>query len=117
MRTIHEAAKAMRAGQMTPVELVEECLAAIDRWEKHVRAWVFVDRDGARAEARRLAEELRRGQDRGPLHGIPLGVKDIFDVSAGRPAAGSKWGPTSTAGQAPAGVKALRQAGAIFLGR
>src|ERR671916_436427 len=77
MRTIHEAAAAVREGRVTPVELVEECLANVDRWEAKVRAWVFVDRDGALADARRLTDELRRGQYRGPLHGIPLGVKDI----------------------------------------
>jgi Asp-tRNA(Asn)/Glu-tRNA(Gln) amidotransferase A subunit family amidase len=117
MRTIHEAARAMRAGQVTPVELVEECLAAIDQWEKHVRAWVFVDRDGALEEARRLTDELRRGQDRGPLHGIPLGVKDIFDVFDWPTAAGSKRWANSIARQDADVVAALRQAGAIFLGK
>src|SRR5438093_93567 len=49
--TIHAAAAAIRAGWPTPVELLDECLANIDRYEDRVHAWVFVDRDGARAAA------------------------------------------------------------------
>lgn len=117
MRTIHEAARAIRAGEITPVTLVEECLAAIDAWEHHVKAWVFVDRDGALAEARRLTDELRRGLDRGPLHGIPLGVKDIIDVFDWPTAAGSKLWANSIARQDADVIANLRQAGAIFLGK
>ncbi len=65
---------------MTCVRLVERCLAAIDEWEPNVRAWVVVDRAGAIEQARVLDDELARGEDRGPLHGIPVGVKDIIDV-------------------------------------
>src|SRR5436309_9518404 len=117
MQTIYEAAAAIRQGTLTPVELVEQCLAAIDRWESTVRAWVFVDRDGARAEARRLTDELGRGQDRGPLHGIPIGVKDIFDVFDWPTAAGSKRWANSIARQDADVVRQLRQAGCIFLGK
>lgn len=116
-QTIHEAAPAIRSQTISPVDLVEQCLAHIDRWEPTVRAWVFVDRDGARAEARRLTDELRRGQYRGPLHGIPLGVKDIFDVFDWPTAAGSTlWANSVARADAPV-VKQLRQAGAIFLGK
>src|SRR4051812_24736901 len=90
MKTIREAAAAVRAGQVTPVELVQMCLANIDRWESKVRAWVFVDREYALAEAKRLTEELKQGKYRGPLHGIPIAVKDIFDVFDWPTAAGSK---------------------------
>jgi Asp-tRNA(Asn)/Glu-tRNA(Gln) amidotransferase A subunit family amidase len=117
MQTIHEAAEAIRQRKITPIELVEQCLAAIDCWEEKVRAWVFVDRDGARAEAKRLTAELERGQYRGPLHGIPLGVKDIFDVFDWPTAAGSKLWAHSIARQDADVVRQLRQAGAIFLGK
>src|SRR5205807_8316365 len=103
--------------KITPVDLVEQCLAAIDRWEEKVRAWVFVDRDGASAEAERLTAELQRGQYRGPLHGIPIGVKDIFDVFDWPTAAGSKLWANSVARQDADVVQQLRQAGAIFLGK
>src|SRR5437763_1990110 len=60
--TIHAAAEAIRQGTLTPVDLVEQCLERVDRCEERVRAWVFVDRDHARAEAKRLTDELRHGQ-------------------------------------------------------
>lgn len=117
MKTIHEAAAALKQGQVTPLDLVEQCLGSIDRWEERVKAWVFVDRDGARAEARRLGDELRRGQHRGPLHGIPIAVKDIFDVFDWPTAAGSKLWAQSIARQDAEVVGRLRDAGAIFLGK
>src|SRR5262245_11660939 len=80
MPTLHETAAALRRGDRTPVDLLDECLRNIDVYEPAVRAWVVVDRDGARDQAERLAAELARGQSRGPLHGIPVGVKDIIDV-------------------------------------
>src|SRR5437764_5914699 len=117
MQTIHEAADAIRQKKITPVDLVEQCLANIDRWEDKVRAWVFVDRDGALAEAKRLTDELQRGQYRGPLHVIPIGVKDIFDVFDWPTAAGSKLWANSIARQDAPIVASLRQAGTIFLGK
>src|SRR5687767_1846450 len=117
MRTIQETAPAVKSGEVTPLDLVEECLGQIDRWEEHVRAWVFVDRDYARAEAGRLTEELKQGRHRGPLHGIPFGVKDIFDVYDWPTAAGSKRWEQSIARQDAELVSQLRSAGAIFLGK
>src|SRR5437588_6187061 len=117
MQTIHEAADAIRQRKITPVDLVEQCLANIDRWEEKVRAWVFVDREGALAEAKRLSGELERGQYRGPLHGIPIGVKDIFDVFDWPTAAGSKLWANSIARQDATVVKRLREAGVVLLGK
>jgi aspartyl-tRNA(Asn)/glutamyl-tRNA(Gln) amidotransferase subunit A len=115
--TIHEAAVAMRQGRLTPMELLDACLVRLDRYEPGARAWVSVDRDGARADAERSAEELRRGQSRGPLHGIPLGVKDIFDVFDWPTAAGSRLWANSIARQDATVVQRLRQAGAVLLGK
>ncbi|MCI0740198.1 MAG: amidase [Gemmataceae bacterium] len=116
-RTIHEAAQAIRSGSVTPLDLVEQCLGNVDRWESKVRAWVFVDRDYARAEAKRLTAELHRGSYRGQLHGIPIGVKDIYDVFDWPTAAGSKLWANSIARQDSEIVRRLRHAGAIFLGK
>jgi Asp-tRNA(Asn)/Glu-tRNA(Gln) amidotransferase A subunit family amidase len=117
MTTIHAAADEIRRGRVSPVELLDACLARIDRLEERVRAWVFVDRDGARADAGRLADELRRGQRRGPLHGIPLAVKDIFDVFDWPTAAGSRLWARSVARRDATVVERLRQAGAVFVGK
>ncbi|MFO0968431.1 MAG: amidase [Gemmataceae bacterium] len=117
MNTIHEAAAAVQARQVTPVDLVEQCLAQVEAWEHHVHAWVFIDRDYARQEARRLTEEIERGQYRGPLHGIPIGVKDIIDVYDWPTAAGSKLWAKSIARHDAEIIQSLRSAGAIFLGK
>ena len=117
MITIHEAAEALRQEQVTPLELVEGCLANIERYEPSVHAWVLVDAEGARAEAKLRTEEFRRGQIRGPLHGIPIGIKDIFDVFDWPTAAGSKLWANSIARQDSEVVRRLREDGAIFLGK
>jgi aspartyl-tRNA(Asn)/glutamyl-tRNA(Gln) amidotransferase subunit A len=115
--TIHAAAEALRTGALTPVDLFDQCLARIDRYESRVRAWVVVDRDGAREQAVRLTDELKRGQDRGPLHGIPVGVKDIIDVFDLPTGCGSKLWANSIARRDATVVERLRQAGAVILGK
>src|SRR5437879_13197263 len=94
-RTIHGAAEEIRNGRLSPVELLDTCLQRIDRLESRIHAWVFVDREGARAEAERLTVELRRGNYRGCLHGIPVALKDIFDVFDWPTAAGLRFGARS----------------------
>jgi aspartyl-tRNA(Asn)/glutamyl-tRNA(Gln) amidotransferase subunit A len=115
--TIHETATQIRQGQRTPHALLDVCLALIDRFELRVRAWVFVDREGARAEAERLTAELKAGHYRGPLHGIPVGIKDIFDVFDWPTAAGSRRWAQSIARRDATVVARLRQAGAVLLGK
>jgi aspartyl-tRNA(Asn)/glutamyl-tRNA(Gln) amidotransferase subunit A len=115
--TLHAAANAIRQRQTTPVEVLDQCLAAIDRWEGKVRAWVLIDREGARAEAKRLGDELSKGAYRGPLHGIPVGIKDIFDVFDWPTAAGSKLWARSIARRDAVVVERLRRAGAVILGK
>ncbi|MCI0456544.1 MAG: amidase [Gemmataceae bacterium] len=115
--TIHAAADDVRDGRLAPLDLLDFCLANIDRHEPRVKAWVLLDRDGARAEARRLTDELQRGRYRGPLHGIPVGIKDIFDVFDWPTAAGSKLWANSIARRDATTVQRLREAGAVFLGK
>jgi Asp-tRNA(Asn)/Glu-tRNA(Gln) amidotransferase A subunit family amidase len=117
MRMIHQAAEEIRQGRLSPTELLDSCLAQIDRYESRVRAWVFVDREGARAQCEQLTQELSRGHHRGPLHGIPLGIKDIYDVFDWPTAAGSRLWAQSIARRDAAVVSRLRQAGAVFLGK
>ncbi|MCA9225637.1 MAG: hypothetical protein KDA47_08490, partial [Planctomycetales bacterium] len=78
--SVHEAAPAIMSGSLHPRELVDFCLARINQFDDRLRAWVLVDADGARREADRLGELARRGEWLGPLHGIPIGIKDIVDV-------------------------------------
>lgn len=115
--TLSQAAEQVRSGSLSPIELVEFCLARIDRFEKDVRAWVLVDADGARRAAEESAKELKSGKWRGPLHGIPLGVKDIFDVAGFRTKAGSPLREKHLAERDCPVVARLRECGAIVLGK
>src|SRR5437588_5898985 len=117
MKTITCAAQAIRDNRLTPVDLLEQCLARVDQLEERIRAWVFVDRERARADAVRLTDELKKGIDRGPLHGIPIGVKDLFDVFDWPTAAGSKRWAQSIARQDCPTIAQLRQAGTVFMGK
>jgi aspartyl-tRNA(Asn)/glutamyl-tRNA(Gln) amidotransferase subunit A len=117
MPTLLSAAEDIRQGRRSPVDILEECLANIDRHEERVRAWVLVDRDGARADAERLTHELKQGRYRGPLHGIPVGIKDIFDVFDWPTAAGSRQWKHSIARQDSTCVRRWREAGAVLLGK
>lgn len=115
--TIAGVSQALIKRERTCVSVVEACLAQIDAWEPRVHAWVSVDRTGALARARELDRELAEGKSRGPLHGIPIGIKDLFDV-AGRPTmAGTSWLPSVAAASDAPIVARLREAGAIILGK
>jgi aspartyl-tRNA(Asn)/glutamyl-tRNA(Gln) amidotransferase subunit A len=116
-RTITDAAGFIRRGELTPSELLEQCLARVDRYEDRVRAWVYLDRDGAREQAARLTAELKQNNYRGPLHGIPIGVKDIIDVFDMPTGCGSKLWANSYARRDATVVERLRQAGAVIMGK
>jgi aspartyl-tRNA(Asn)/glutamyl-tRNA(Gln) amidotransferase subunit A len=114
---VKEAADAIRTGMLSPVELMEACLLQIRALDGDLRAWAHVDAAGALAAARERESEARAGRLRGPLHGVAVGVKDIFDV-AGMPTTG---GARSFAHTRPvadaASVARIRAAGAVVLGK
>jgi aspartyl-tRNA(Asn)/glutamyl-tRNA(Gln) amidotransferase subunit A len=114
---IHTAAEEIRHGRLSPVKLLERCLSRIDRYEDRVRAWVVVDREGALEQARRAEAEVKAGHWRGPLHGIPVGVKDIIDVFDLPTAAGSRLWKDSVARHDATAVRRLRSAGAVIVGK
>lgn len=99
------------------MDLVRACLARIERFQPELCAFTTVDAEGALAQARAAEEEIGRGRWRGPLHGIPIALKDLIDV-AGEPTTG---GSAVFDGRVPphdADVTArLRAAGAVFLGK
>jgi aspartyl-tRNA(Asn)/glutamyl-tRNA(Gln) amidotransferase subunit A len=96
---------------------LDACLALIDVWEPRVQAWVYVNREGARRQADMLDAELAADQHRGPLHGIPVGIKDIIDVAGLPTACGSvRWKGREAREDAPL-VARLRKAGAIIVGK
>ena len=116
-RGLTEAVRALRAGDVGSVEVLEECLARIEASESRVGAWVEIDADGARRVAARQAE-LPREEARGlPLLGIPVGVKDIIDVAGMPTRAGSVLRSGHRAQCDAPIVKVLRDLGAIVLGK
>src|SRR5213594_4489588 len=112
-----EAAAEIRRGAVSPVSLVEACLERIRALDGGVQAWVHVDDKGALAAARERAEEAKRSTVRGPLHGIPFAVKDIFDVAGLPTTAGARPFAHSRPGEDATSVARLRAAGAIILGK
>jgi len=114
---VGEAARAIRDGTLSATALVEESLARIDALDRALQAWVHVDREGALATARERDLEARDGRWRGVLHGVPVGVKDIFHVAGHPTRAGSRPFAHSLPTADAASVARLRAAGAIVLGK
>jgi len=116
-QTIAGIGRALREGRTTCVEILNGCLAQVDEWEPKVHAWVMLDRDRALERARGLDDELKSGKDRGPLHGIPIGIKDIIDVAGLPTACGSKRWANNVADADAFVVANLRKAGAVIMGK
>ena len=116
-QTIAGIGRALREGSISCVEILQQCLDQVDEWEPKVRAWVVLDRDGAIQQARTLDSELKAGHDRGPLHGIPIGIEDIIDVAGLPTACGAKRWVDRIAKQDANVVANLRAAGAVIMGK
>jgi len=116
-QSITEAASAIRTGQISPCQLLDQCLAQINKYEDYLHAWVLVDTENALRTADALTHAIQSGSYRGPLHGIPIGIKDIIDVEGLPTRAGSPLRENHVAAADAQLVTALRQAGAIILGK
>ncbi len=111
------AAKAIAAKELSPVELMAALLARIERLDPRLNAFIRLDGEAAMAAARSAEAEVAAGRLRGPLHGVPVGIKDIIDV-AGLPTTGhSKILADNVATSDSVCVSKLRGAGAIVLGK
>jgi len=115
--TILEAAAALRARKISSVELTAALLDGISRLNPTLNAFITVMEESARAAARRADEELARGIDHGPLHGIPIAVKDVFSAKGVRTTCGSKVFAHHIPDRDAAVVEKLAQAGAVLLGK
>lgn len=103
--------------ELSPVELTRSCLDRIERFEPRLRAWETIDRAGALATAKRLESELMRGERRGPLHGVPVGLKDIYFTAGMRTSMSSRIYANFVPEYDAASVEKLRAAGAVILGK
>ncbi len=116
--TIAEASALIASGELSPVELVDACLARITRFEPSIQAWITVLADEARTEAQAAADEIAQHGPRSPLHGIPMGLKDLYDLAGVRTTAGSAVRADAPPATRDATIVAhLRAAGAIALGK
>jgi len=112
-----EAAEAIRTGKMTSEELVTACLERISAIEDKVGAWTHLDTEHALKQAQNADKVLQEGNTLGPLHGVPVGVKDIFDTKD----MPTEHGTVLHSGRQPLRdatvVTLLREAGAVILGK
>ena len=115
--TAAEIGSAYASGELAPVELVEALLARIDKQDSRINAFIDVGAERALEDARVAEKEIRSGRTRGPLHGVPIALKDIFDIAGLRTSCHSKIRMEHVARSDAAVVTRLRAAGAILLGK
>ena len=115
--TLKQASDLLRRRDVSPVELTEACLARIDRHEPAINAFITVTREQALATARELEGEIRRGRRRGPLHGIPIALKDNIDTAGVLTTAASGVFKDRVPAADANVVVRLKDAGAVLLGK
>lgn len=117
LATILELSEALRARKLSPVELTRACLQKIEELNPVLNAFITVTADQALAQARTAEAEISRGDGRGPLHGIPIGLKDLIDTAGIPTTAASELYRTRIPAKSAEVVLQLERAGAIFLGK
>ncbi len=114
---ITRAAALIADGKVSSRDLVDDCLARIAEFDGSIQAWAWLDPDYARRQADRLDDGRRKGKPVGPLHGVPLGLKDIIDTAR----VPTEYGFAPFAGRIPGQnatlVDRLQQAGAVIMGK
>lgn len=115
--TVTETAVRLRKKEISPVELTRACLNRIERLNPRLNAFITVLADSALAQARSAETEIGRGEWRGPLHGIPIALKDLIDTAGERTTAASAVHKDRVPASDAEVVRRLRQAGAVILGK
>lgn len=115
--TIAQAGALIRAGDLSPVDLTEAFLARIEELNPVLNAYVLVTAARAREDARRAAQEIAAGNYRGPLHGIPIGLKDIYDTAGIATTASSHLYADRVPDTDAETTRRLTEAGAVLLGK
>ena len=115
--TILELSRALQARQTTAEAVLDKSLQRIAERNPTLNAFITVFEDDAREGARTADREIRSGQYRGPLHGVPISLKDLFDVRGAATTAASRVRHGHIADRDAAAVTALRHAGAVIVGK
>ncbi|MBP6701014.1 MAG: amidase, partial [Halioglobus sp.] len=115
--SIEQAARALRDRELSPLELTDAYLDRIERLNPRINAYITVTAERAREDARRATEELAAGRARGPLHGIPIAHKDLYETAGIRTTAGSKIHADHIPRTDCMVARKLRDAGTILLGK
>jgi aspartyl-tRNA(Asn)/glutamyl-tRNA(Gln) amidotransferase subunit A len=115
--TLADASARIRAGGVTSLQLTEACLARLAIYDPKLDAFITVLKEQALAQARSLDAELKAGRWRGPLHGIPIALKDNIDTAGTRTTAGSAVFEDRVPAQDASVVARLKGAGAVILGK
>ncbi len=109
--------RALRDGAISAEELMNACLARVDEVEGQVQAWTYLDKKHALAQARARDLDRAEGRALGPLHGLPIGIKDIFDTCDMPTEDGTVLHAGRTPGYDAKAVAMLRAAGAVIMGK
>jgi aspartyl-tRNA(Asn)/glutamyl-tRNA(Gln) amidotransferase subunit A len=112
-----EAGQQVRTKKLSPVELTQACLSRIERLNPSLNAFITVTAESALARAHEAETEIQGGKWRGPLHGVPIAVKDLFDTAGVRTTAASELFKDRVPTQDGEIVRRLKDAGAILLGK
>jgi aspartyl-tRNA(Asn)/glutamyl-tRNA(Gln) amidotransferase subunit A len=117
LENIVEVARRVKRKQVSPVELTRDCLERIERLNPELNAFITVTVEAALAEARAAEGEILRGEWRGPLHGIPIALKDLIDMAGVCTTAASQLHENRVPAEDAEVVRRLRRAGAVILGK
>jgi aspartyl-tRNA(Asn)/glutamyl-tRNA(Gln) amidotransferase subunit A len=115
--TLEELSAVLREGQLSPIDVTQAYLARIDALDGPINAFITVTADQALAAARRCEEEIARGAYRGPLHGVPVALKDLYDTAGIPTTGGSKIYAHRVPDEDSTVAARLRAAGAVLVGK
>src|SRR5262249_58376855 len=116
MLQLTEASQAVQKKEVSPLDLTRACLAEIERRNAELNAFITVTAESALEEARRAEGEIVRGEWKGPLHGIPVAIKDLVETAGVRTTAASAVLKDNVPAADAEVVRRLKAAGAVLLG-
>src|SRR5262245_17127177 len=117
LQRLSDVSELIRQRRLSPVDLVMTCLERIERLQPHLNAFITVAADAALDAAKTAEGEIQQGRWRGPLHGIPVGIKDFYDTAGVRTTAAFERFKERTPKRDAASVEKLKRAGAIVIGK